>query len=138
MGTHINLKYAPHCRHVMQTFIVWFQTIIIDTSQFLLPNVCQSSDHFHSQTILCYNYLCCVNQTNLPMAHKVEDMFISSLGGSTSSPSTTPTPVPDLSPPNHPPSPIQKFEKQLDIPFMDPSTDFMSQLMKQLMHEIHS
>src|ERR1700676_4768271 len=78
------------------------------------------------------------DKASLQLIHKVEDTFILSSNHSTSSPSTTPTSVPYFSLPNPPPSPIWNSEKLLNLPFKDPSNDFMSQLTKQLICEISS
>ena len=74
---------------------------------------------------------------NLQLAHKKEGTFISS--SSSNPPSgnsaTTSTSILHFSPQNPPPSPIQDL---LTIPVENPSSDFMSQLMKRLTHEISS
>src|SRR5882762_4686979 len=73
------------------------------------------------------------DQASFQLTHKEEGTFISSSNHPSSSSSTMSTSVHHSLLQNPPPSPIQNL---LTIPVENPSTNFTSQLTKQLTHEI--
>jgi hypothetical protein len=75
------------------------------------------------------------DQASFQLTHKEEGTFVSLSNRPSGSSSTTSTSVHHSLLQNPPPSPIQDL---LTIPVKNPSTDFTTQLMKQLTHEISS
>jgi|SRR5882762_10511443 len=129
----------PHCRHITQVSTIWPQNHLLRHSPpyFLLPmsfknyRVQDDSTATPSSTMTgTVN-----NQASFQLTHKEEGTFVSSSNHPSGSSSTTSTSIHHLSLQNPPPSPIQDL---LNIPVENPSTNFMSQLTKQLTHEISS